>query len=171
VRQALVQLFGPNPQEIHLPDGSGLLGDGIYLANYLRDAERPDARHPIYQGTGPSDFNRKRQEGGYAVYRRNCLHCAGDPGAGDAAAFLYPPPRDHRRGIFKFTSTQSGVRPHRDDLRRTITYGLHGISMPAFEALLTESEIEQVLEYVIFLSMRGEIELALIEEAAISDEN
>src|SRR5262249_38823114 len=77
VRQALVQLFGPNPQEIHLPDGSGLLGDGIYLANYLRDAERPDARHPIYQGTGPSDFNRKRQEGGYAIYRRNCLHCHG----------------------------------------------------------------------------------------------
>ncbi len=174
VRQALVQLFGPNPQEIHVPDGSGLSGDGIYLANYLQEGEGPAARrHPIFQGTGPSDFNRTRQAGGYAIYRRNCLHCHGVSGAGDGptAAFLYPTPRDYRKGIFKFTSTPTGARPHRDDLRRTITYGLHGTSMPAFESLLTEAEIEQVIEYVMFLSMRGETELALIEEAAISDEN
>ena len=174
VRQALVQLFGPNPREIHVPDGTGLLGDGVYLANYLREGEGPGARRrPIYQGTGPSDFNVKRQAGGYAIYRRNCLHCHGVSGAGDGptAPFLYPPPRDYRRGIFKFTSTPTMARPHRDDLRRTITYGLHGTSMPAFESLLTESEIEEVLEYVMFLSMRGETELALIEEAYISDEN
>ncbi len=42
--------------------------------------------------------------------------------------------------------------------------------MPAFDALLSRSEIEQVIDYVIFLSMRGETELALIEEASISDE-
>ena len=42
--------------------------------------------------------------------------------------------------------------------------------MPAFDSLLTASEIEQVIDYVIFLSMRGETELALIEEASISDE-
>jgi mono/diheme cytochrome c family protein len=42
--------------------------------------------------------------------------------------------------------------------------------MPAFDALLTPPEIEQVIEYVMFLSMRGETELALIEEASISDE-
>ena len=43
--------------------------------------------------------------------------------------------------------------------------------MPAFEALLTEDEIEQVVDYVIFLSIRGETELSLIEEGTISDEN
>ena len=42
--------------------------------------------------------------------------------------------------------------------------------MPAFDALLTGPEIEQVIDYVMFLSMRGETELALIEEASISDE-
>ena len=49
--------------------------------------------------------------------------------------------------------------------------GLHGTSMPAFEALMSAPEIEQVIDYVIFLSMRGETELALIDEAAIADEN
>ena len=112
------------------------------------------------------------QEGGYAIYRRNCLHCHGVSGAGDGptAPFLYPLPRDYRKGIFKFTSTASGAKPDRSDLRRTITNGLHGTSMPAFDALLNEAEIEQVIDYVIFLSMRGEVELALIEEGSISDE-
>ena len=31
--------------------------------------------------------------------------------------------------------------------------------MPAFEALLSDDEIEQVVDYVIFLSIRGETEL------------
>ena len=43
--------------------------------------------------------------------------------------------------------------------------------MPAFESLMSAREIEQVIDYVIFLSMRGETELGLIDEAAIADEN
>ena len=35
----------------------------------------------------------------------------------------------------------------------------------------SEDEIEQVVDYVIFLSIRGETELELIDEGAISDEN
>jgi mono/diheme cytochrome c family protein len=113
-----------------------------------------------------------RQEGGYSLYRLHCLHCHGVSGAGDGptAPFLFPRPRDYRKGLFKFTSTPTGVKPTREDLRKTIKYGLHGTSMPAFEALMSPREIEQVLEYVIFLSLRGETELALIEEAAIADE-
>ena len=42
--------------------------------------------------------------------------------------------------------------------------------MPAFEALMTASEIEQVIDYMTFLSMRGETELALIDEATLADE-
>ena len=73
--------------------------------------------------------------------------------------------------MFKFTSTPYGARPHRDDLIRTVTNGLHGTSMPAFEALLSDDEIKQVVDYVIFLSIRGETELELIDVGAISDEN
>ena len=114
----------------------------------------------------------KPQAGGYSLYRRNCLHCHGVSGAGDGptAPFLYPTPRDYRKGIFKFTSTPSGKPPHRSDLRRTISNGLHGTSMPAFHSLMTAAEIEQVIDYVIFLSMRGETEALLIEEAFTSDE-
>ena len=36
---------------------------------------------------------------------------------------------------------------------------------------MSDDEIEQVIDYVIFLSIRGETELALIDEGAISDEN
>lgn len=174
VRQALVQLYGPDPQKIRVPVGAPLLYGGRYLANHIKEGEGDNVPvRRVFQGEDLNDPDLKPQAGGYAIYRRNCLHCHGVSGAGDGptAPFLYPTPRDYRRGIFKFTSTPSGARPHRDDLRRTITYGLHGTSMPAFEPLLTESEIEQVIDYVMFLSMRGETELALIDEAAISDEN
>ncbi len=176
VRKALTDLYGPNPQEIRVPAGSPLLNGGIYLANKIVEGSGEGAATKrIYQGESWDDPEDApiRQSGGYAIYRRNCLHCHGVSGAGDGptAPFLYPIPRDYRKGVFKFTLTPSGARPHRDDLRRTITYGLHGTSMPAFEPLLTESEIEQVIDYVMFLSIRGETELNLIDEAAIADEN
>jgi len=174
VRAGLAKLFGTSPQHIRVPEGSGLPNGGIYLANYMQEGEGESVTikriyRPLLDGS--PDFSRP-QAGGYAIYRRNCLHCHGVSGAGDGptAPFLYPSPRDYRKGIFKFTSTPSGARPARDDLRRTIKHGLHGSSMPAFEPLLTESEIEQVIDYVMFLSMRGETELSLIDEGVISDE-
>jgi mono/diheme cytochrome c family protein len=182
VRAALVGLFGDSPQHIKVPVGSGLPAGGLYLGNLLQEGVGPDAKtYTIYHARSVSSAMKveaseigdaRRQEGGYAIYRKNCLHCHGVSGAGDGptAPFLYPLPRDYRKGIFKFTSTASGAKPDRSDLRRTIKNGLHGTSMPAFDALLVESEIEQVIDYVIFLSMRGETELALIEEASISDE-
>jgi mono/diheme cytochrome c family protein len=174
VRRALAQLYGPTPQEIRVPEGAPLTNGGVYLANYVKGGDGEGAAiKRIYNGDDWDDPKLVSQAGGYAIYRRNCVHCHGVSGAGDGptAAFLYPIPRDYRRGIFKFTSTPSGAPPHRDDLRRTITYGLHGTSMPAFEPLLTEPEIEQVIDYVMFLSMRGQTELALIEEGMISEEN
>jgi mono/diheme cytochrome c family protein len=182
VRQALARLFGDSPQRIRVPAGSALPEGGLYLASYMQEGEGTKARyHRIYQdpaATVPlkvsiSEASGARpQPGGYALYRRNCLHCHGVSGAGDGptAPFLYPPPRDYRRGIFKFTSTPYMARPARDDLRRTIRNGLHGTSMPAFHSLMTSGEIEQIIDYVMFLSMRGETELALIEAGALADE-
>jgi len=161
-RKALARLFGPSPKQIHVPEGAPFTPDaegrpGALLANHVQTAD------------GPKKLD---HAGGYGLYRRHCLHCHGVSGAGDGptAPFVFPPPRDFRRGLFKFTSTPNGARPDRDDLRRTIRDGLHGTSMPAFEALLTREEIEQVVDYVTFLSVRGETELALIEEGFISDD-
>jgi len=182
VREALAQQFGDSPQWIKVPEGSGLREGGLYLATYMQKGEGPQAEfYRLYQDPDvnvpaqfiPSKYPGSRpQAGGYALYRRNCLHCHGVSGAGDGptAPFLFPSPRDYRKGIFKFTSTPYGAPPHRSDLRRTISNGLHGTSMPAFHSLMTESEIEQVIDYVMFLSMRGKTELELIEIAALADE-
>jgi mono/diheme cytochrome c family protein len=170
VRKALVGLYGPNPREIHVPAGAPLLDGGRHLANFAKVGDSPDAKQPIViQRGGEREF----QEGGYQLYRLHCLHCHGVSGAGNGptSAFLYPRPRDYRPGKFKFTSTPNGAKPTRDDLRRTIRYGLHGTSMPAFESLMNASQIEQVLDYAIFLSLRGETELMLIDFAAIADES
>jgi mono/diheme cytochrome c family protein len=167
VRTALEKLYGKNPKEIIVPDDMGdlLTGGGARLANYQKQGDRL-LRNLAKEG-GP------QIAGGFGLYRRHCLHCHGVSGAGDGptAAFLYPIPRDYRKGLFKFTSTPYGFRPHREDLKRTVRNGLHGTSMPAFEALLTEDEIEQVIDYVIFLSIRGETERDLIEIGMTSDEN
>src|SRR5262249_10505459 len=107
---------------------------------------------------------------------QQCMHCHGVSGDGDGptATFLWPPPRDYRPGIFKFTSTSgssNGSKPTRDDLRRTLRMGIPNTSMPSFTSLLSDNEIEQVIDYVMFLSMRGETELNLISEAvAFSEE-
>ena len=168
VRNALAKLYGEKPDRMIVPEGMGVLltgtGGGARLASYIQKVGESKLRN-----LGP---DRKPIAGGYGLYRRNCLHCHGVSGAGDGstAAYLYPIPRDYRKGLFKFTSTPFGARPHRDDLKRTITNGLHGTSMPAFEALMSSDEIEQVIDYVIFLSVRGETELELIELGAISDD-
>ena len=169
VRDALAKVYGDSPQVIKVPEGSGLPNGGLRLANYIQTDK---GRIPNLTRETP-DGEATQQEGGYGIYRRHCLHCHGVSGAGDGptAPFLFPVPRDYRRGLYKFTSTPNGDRPHRDDLRRTIRDGLPGSSMPAFEALLTKDEIEQVLDYVVFLSLRGETENGLVEEASVSDEN
>jgi len=174
VRKALTDSFGESPQKMIVQPGAPLTGGeigrlGIRLANHTINEKKQEV--PIAVPSEDGKTNRV-QTGGYALYRRHCLHCHGVSGAGDGptAPFLYPIPRDYRRGMFKFTSTPNGARPDRDDLRRTVRHGLHGTSMPAFEALLADEEIEEVIDYVIFLTNRGETELALIEEGFIADE-
>jgi mono/diheme cytochrome c family protein len=98
-------------------------------------------------------------------YRRLCLHCHGvtGDGHGPTAAFLFPPPRDYRPGIYKFTSTGPGVKPTRDDLARTLKQGIPATAMPSF---VTQSEetIQGLVDYVILLSIRGEVERFLVDE-------
>jgi mono/diheme cytochrome c family protein len=104
---------------------------------------------------------------GRVVYMKNCMHChgvAGD-GAGPTAKYLNPLPRDYRLGIFKFTSTLPQERARRDDLQRVVKYGIPGTYMPS-SLLFTEEENAAVVEYVRWLSMRGELEKRLDDELA-----
>ena len=106
-------------------------------------------------------------QGGTGLFRRHCAHCHGvtGDGAGPTAAFLNPYPRDYRKGVFKFTSTSgTNTPPTREDLERVLLNGIPGTSMPSFR-LLEPREIDALVEYIVYLSMRGQTEEALIEFA------
>jgi mono/diheme cytochrome c family protein len=111
---------------------------------------------------------------GAVVYRRWCMQCHGESGAGDAAHATEsgPAPRDYRQGVFKFVSAfppanapKKGLgavgKARRTDLARTIRAGVDGTIMPAFPQL-TEQEVEDAVSYVIHLAVRGETEFGTI---------
>jgi mono/diheme cytochrome c family protein len=97
------------------------------------------------------------------LYREHCAHCHGisGDGLGPTAAFLNPYPRDYRPGVFKFKSTERADKPTHADLVRILHNGIPGTSMPSF-ALLSGSQVDALAEYVKYLSIRGETELALM---------
>jgi mono/diheme cytochrome c family protein len=107
-----------------------------------------------------------RLDSGAKVYALQCAGCHGrnGDGAGPASPLLQPRPRNFRKGVFKFTSTESGGKPLRRDLFSTITRGLAGASMPEFR-LLPEEQRWNVVEYVRWLSMKGEFERLVLESA------
>jgi mono/diheme cytochrome c family protein len=120
---------------------------------------------------------------GSVLYRRWCMQCHGPDGAGDGAHAIAfsPPPRDYRQGLFKFVTAfppqaepgkpaprKKGLgpsgKPRRDDLKRTVRNGIDGTMMPAFPTL-TEQELDDLVGYVIHLSVRGETEFASMTRA------
>jgi mono/diheme cytochrome c family protein len=105
-------------------------------------------------------------EGG-KLFRRHCMHCHGVSGDGRGASgiWLSPTPRDFRQGVFKFIScnpTLNRLRPRRDDIRRTVITGIEGTAMPPFGILRSE-EIDQLVSYILHLSLRGEVEYDTIK--------
>lgn len=109
-----------------------------------------------------ASFNQLRL--GSSLYQRHCIHCHGIAGGGNGptADFLFPRPRDYRRGTFKWKSTLRNAKPTRDDLVSLIKNGAVGTSMPPFR-LLPEEEIQALTDYVIFLSTRGELERKILQ--------
>lgn len=96
------------------------------------------------------------------LYREHCAHCHGitGDGAGPTASFLNPYPRDYRPGKFKFKSTPIGQRPTHADLKKVLLEGIPGTAMPSFR-LLSDQEVESLVHYVKYLSIRGETERQL----------
>jgi mono/diheme cytochrome c family protein len=99
--------------------------------------------------------NQSRAE---ANYQRYCASCHGETGQGNgpAAEYLYPKPRNLVTAPYKFTSTPGGQPPADRDLHRTISEGLAGTGMPGFGSLLSDNEIDGLVEYVKELSPRFE---------------
>ncbi len=103
------------------------------------------------------------QSAAHGLYRRHCAHCHGitGDGRGPTARFLNPYPRDYRPAIYKFKSTYNAAKPTDNDLITVLSNGIPSTAMPSF-ALLPPSEVEALVEYVKYLSMRGQMETALI---------
>lgn len=144
ISEPLVRLFG-TPDDPQLPDGIDL------------DLAK------IQQAAGPARWDSTGEESG--LYRRHCAACHGisGDGAGAAALLLNPYPRDFRPGLFKYHRSTSGwAKPTDEDLDRTIREGNIGTGMPAFRSL-TDSQRAALIEYVKYLTVRGETERFLTE--------
>lgn len=100
------------------------------------------------------------------LYREHCVNCHGlaGSGAGPASLIQTPYPRDFRHGVFKWKSTERDAKPTRDDLRQLLTHGVPGTAMPSFATAASE-DIEALIDYVVYLSIRGEVERRLIAAA------
>ena len=113
VAQEVDKRFGSDVNTIKVPPGSGLRDEGLHLAARARLDEKADgpAQRLVYRD---QEGRLLDQVGGHAIYQRNCLHCHGatGDGLGVTAPFLFPRPRDFRRGIYKFTSTGTGSENH-----------------------------------------------------------
>lgn len=109
------------------------------------------------QPTSPSPAASPAEvKAGQRHYQKWCMNCHGEhgDGAGPAADFLSPRPRDFRQGLFKIRTTQSGQLPSDQDLFYVITKGMPGTGMPGWEQILKEKERSQLVAYLKTLSRR-----------------
>jgi mono/diheme cytochrome c family protein len=150
IRDMLEELFGA-PDEPRVPPGVPLRLDLLQIA------------------AGPVGGDAQGKQHG--LFRRYCVTCHGLSGGGDgpAAYALEPYPRDFRAGKFKYTSTVGGAKPVRKDLETTLLRGIPGTAMPSW-SLLPLEEIDALVEYVKYLSIRGETELYLLSLVIDEDE-
>jgi mono/diheme cytochrome c family protein len=121
---------------------------------------------------------------GRGLYRLLCASCHGvtGNGRGPVGAAQVPYPRDYRMGVFKFKSTPRGAKPTKADLKQLIKHGIAGTNMTSVDELLdleklkrsqmnvdwlpekiTDEDVDALVDYVIYLSWRGEHERTQID--------
>ncbi len=169
IKDGLRAMFG-TPS---LPRLAPIKADATDEDTSATDATRADAAEETFASSlAAGVIDPRRLPYGAQVYRNRCSGCHGisGDGQGAAAAYLRPKPRDYREGVYKFTSTPYGYRPVRQDLIRTIRRGAKGTSMPAFP-WLSDEDLEAVVDYVIYLSLRGSVEAYVAEVSEDYDED
>jgi mono/diheme cytochrome c family protein len=150
VSESLEVLFG-TPNEPRWPEQ--LLADGG--AGGLVDLDR------LERAAGAVSSEKDGTHRG--LFREHCVvcHALEGSGAGPASQFQDPYPRDFRHGVFKWKRTIRGAKPTKQDLRDLLTRGVPGTGMPSF-ALLSPDDLDALVDYVIYLSVRGETERRLL---------
>lgn len=150
VAQALEDLFG-TPNDPKWPEEL-LAGTS---AEALVDVER------LRRAAGPVSSDKDGTHRG--LFREHCVVCHGlaGSGAGPASQFQDPYPRDFRHGVFKWKLTLRGAKPTKEDLHRLLVRGVPGTGMPSF-SLVSQEDLEALVDYVIYLSIRGEAERRML---------
>ncbi len=112
---------------------------------------------------GPVSSDRRDKHSG--LYREHCAHCHGisGDGAGPTAGMLNPYPRDFRLGKFKFKDSPLRRPPTDAALASTLRRGIPGTGMPSFHSL-SDEHLDALVDYVKYLSIRGEFERYLMSE-------
>lgn len=153
-KELLVEWFG-SPDAPKLPPA---FAEEDYTEFLSLEKMKP-AVGPAIAGTAPGETG---------LYRQLCASCHGETGQGrgTVAASQNPYPRDFRKGLYKFKVTARSAKPLKSDLARTLRQGVAGSQMPLFDKL-SDAQIDGLVEYVVYLSIRGEFErelLALVAE-------
>lgn len=107
------------------------------------------------------------EPGAIGLYRQLCASCHGETGQGrgPVAASQNPYPREFRHGLYKFKSTTRSGKPLKSDLKRLLVQGLADSQMPKF-GQLNDEQLDALVDYVVFLSIRGELERKMYFGAA-----
>jgi mono/diheme cytochrome c family protein len=100
-------------------------------------------------------------EVGRQLYHVRCAFCHGDRGAGDGpvARYLNPRPRDFTGGVYKLRTTATGEAPTDADLFDTISRGIPGTAMPAWDTLTEEQRWSLVYSIKTFSLETFELEI------------
>ena len=95
---------------------------------------------------------------GHEKYILYCYACHGEngDGQGPASAYLRPPPRNFKDGIFKFAGVPAGELPHDDHLVNLVRRGLTGTAMLPWD--VPEVELKKIIHYIKTFSPRWQNE-------------
>lgn len=169
VANILAALFG-TPDNPAMPNANSYHWYEQYDEEYAEDFSELVDFENLQRAAGPVAIDADGTTRG--LYREHCAHCHGisGDGAGPTAMTLNPYPRDFRQGVFKFKSTTGKARPSDEDLMRILDEGIPGTAMPSFKVAIAEDEKEALVDYVKYLSLRGEIERTLWDLTAELDE-
>lgn len=130
----------------------------VMLSVFLSGCELTLDWNAAQVSRGQTSVTNRKLEVGRETYGTYCVGCHGEKGdgAGPAARFLDPKPRDFRGGRLKFAGVESGQPPRDEDYLRVVSEGLMGTAMPAFP-LLSNTEKEALVAYVRTFAKKQEV--------------
>jgi DMSO reductase family type II enzyme heme b subunit len=123
---------------------------GSLLVASVAAAQDFEARGFRLAPSSPRETSAENLATGKTLYGDNCEQCHGDEGDGQGvmADLLDPRPRDFRRGVYKIRRTMQGELPTDEDLFRIVRNGMPGTSMPAWQGILGDAQIWQLVDYI-----------------------